>query len=454
MFGSTARRILRSRGPLGRRIARLRDNQPFDPASPLRLLAGGGAPTTPPALGPLPAVDAAGIGAVLRACGFGLAGTELAGTLATLQARTPQPCPPPQDIPGLADAARAGLNPEVTVPRRARGRLRLPAGTWDPPDRIDPIMIAPEITTPLFEALRSLDPDWVLPGLDAMPANSVGAVTVNQRFVEAFLVGANHEMGRELLWRGFPTDQRGSVFRVFWDRRGGANPQGRDITTIDGWKSTEALGGHDPDRPAGASVDRFVLLLRGDLLARFPSTAIFCVHAVWDTRDDGTWYRRPLPIAGRDVALPVFGGRFDPDIAFYGFDFDAGTARGEPAPAKPKATPGAGWFVVFQEQPAEPRFGIAGEPGIPAGTPLGSWRDLGAPLVHTAGDRTAGNPSRPVGHLDLPRTSSDPVFQAAVAALTPAWDGRADSLAAILLTSPFRLYLHATDLIGEPEPVP
>ena len=31
------------------------------------------------------------------------------------------------------------------------------------------------------------------------------------------MVGLNDEMGRELLWRQFPTDQRGSYFRQFWD---------------------------------------------------------------------------------------------------------------------------------------------------------------------------------------------------------------------------------------------
>ena len=32
------------------------------------------------------------------------------------------------------------------------------------------------------------------------------------------MVGLNHEFARELLWREYPTDQRGSTFRQFWDR--------------------------------------------------------------------------------------------------------------------------------------------------------------------------------------------------------------------------------------------
>ena len=38
----------------------------------------------------------------------------------------------------------------------------------------------------------------------------------NQRFIEAYMVGLNHEFARKLLWREYPTDQRGSYFRQFW----------------------------------------------------------------------------------------------------------------------------------------------------------------------------------------------------------------------------------------------
>ena len=36
------------------------------------------------------------------------------------------------------------------------------------------------------------------------------------RFVEAFMVGLNHEMNHELVWRTYPTDQRGTPFRRFF----------------------------------------------------------------------------------------------------------------------------------------------------------------------------------------------------------------------------------------------
>jgi hypothetical protein len=72
----------------------------------------------------------------------------------------------------------------------------------------------------------------------------------------------------------------------------------------------------------------------------------------------------------------------------------------------------------------------------------------------TAGGRTSGKPARPVGYLDLAATTQSQGFVDAVTGLAPAFDGRSDTLAAVLLNSPFRLFLHATDLVGEPGATP
>jgi hypothetical protein len=50
-----------------------------------------------------------------------------------------------------------------------------------------------------------------------VPQNTIGLLQTNRRFIEAFMVGLNHEMASELRWREFPTDLRGSYFRSFWD---------------------------------------------------------------------------------------------------------------------------------------------------------------------------------------------------------------------------------------------
>jgi len=110
----------------------------------------------------------------------------------------------------------------------------------------------------------------------------------NRKFIEAFLVGMNYEMGRELLWREYPTDQRGSYFRQFWDANNLITPattttdteKQKDITRIQTW-ATGSLGTHKPpsfSTTAGGK-DTLILVIRGDLLRKYPNTIVFAQKA-------------------------------------------------------------------------------------------------------------------------------------------------------------------------------
>jgi hypothetical protein len=291
-------------------------------------------------------------------------------------------------------------------------------------------MVAPQITAPVARFLADQGQDWLLPGLSHVPAESVSSVVANQAFVEAFLTGMNHEMSRELLWRGYPTDQRGTVFRHFFDARAAAGPPPGDITAIHGWISGE-LGTH----PARAGpVDRFVVVLRGELLRRFPRATIVLVKAA-----SPGGKRVPGPV-DTTASLPVFSGRLDPDVMFLGFDISAEVTRGDP-----------GYYVVFQEQPTEPCFGLGAVSGKLAGGHYRSWADLGRPDVVTVGAKTQDGV--PVGYLDLAATTT-PGFlaKAPQGTGTPTWDGRSDSVAAIFLRRPFRLFLHGSDILPRTGP--
>jgi hypothetical protein len=257
---------------------------------------------------------------------------------------------------------------------------------------IEPIMAAPKFLQPMYEALRDLSQELLLPGLETVEPNSVLGLETNRRFVEAYLIGLNHEMARELLWRGFPTDQRGTYFDQFWDTRTSAPADGAgsgfhrhrdhrhgDIFPLHQW-GTRKLG--DPDgAPAG---ERFVMLIRSALLRRYPTAVIYAVKAVTvGTR------RRPSKVPG-DELHPAFRGSMEPDVSFFGFSITseqaAGTGTGDDQ----------GYFIVIQEQPGEPRFGLdVGTPtggtthltlgaGAPDGIPLNglTWGQNGA---HTAG---------------------------------------------------------------------
>jgi hypothetical protein len=101
-----------------------------------------------------------------------------------------------------------------------------------------------------------------------------------------------------------------------------------------------------------------VLLVRGDLLRRYPNALVYAVKAEQSTngpRNLGTEERHPL-----------FRGRLDPDVSFFGFNLDEAKVRG--------GNGNAGWFFVLQEQPSEPRFGL--DVGNSPATTLSAWLNL------------------------------------------------------------------------------
>ena len=130
------------------------------------------------------------------------------------------------------------------------------------------------------------------------------------------MLGINHEMWRELLWHEYPTDQRGTYFRQFWDVRGltdaddGSIPVGaRDIDPIHTW--TGDLGEHGSRVPE----QKLVLLLRGELIRRYPHLIVYLVPGV-RTSDN----RRVPSEDQAQERYPLFTGSLGANARFYGFD--------------------------------------------------------------------------------------------------------------------------------------
>lgn len=259
--------------------------------------------------------------------------------------RTPEPPKPALQLPFLKVSLLSRLDPAQTLTLRVEATINR---TLAPATRavlaanadlLRPILAAPEFPQPMYEVLRDLSQELLLPGLGHVPPNTVTLLETNAKFVEAFMVGLNTEMGRELLWRGFPTDQRGTYFRQFWE---GLQP---DIEPIDRW-GTQPLGanllGPGPD-------ENLVLLIRGDLLSRYPNAVIYAAEAI--VGNDGK--REPGP----NEKYPIFRGTLQPDVTFLGFDLTPTTAKANP-----------GWFFIIQEQPTEPRFGFDEEVSFGART--------------------------------------------------------------------------------------
>jgi hypothetical protein len=237
-----------------------------------------------------------------------------------------------------------GLSPEVTTVEIMQKRLTAIPGTRLPADYLEPLMVAPEFSQPMFRPLRELSNEWILPGLGEVPADTVALLDANQKFIEAYMAGLNHEMARELLFHEFPTDQRGTYFRQFWDNAGAVADvpieQTKDITPMHLWR-TNALGQNSPRRDitAAGKPPHILLLVRGEIIRRYPNIIVYAMQSGGGQTLTGT----PMH--------PAFFADLPPDAALYGFEL-----------TKESLTAGNGYYFILQEQPAEPKFGIFPQP--------------------------------------------------------------------------------------------
>jgi hypothetical protein len=188
----------------------------------------------------------------------------------------------------------------------------------------------------------------------------------------------NSEFSRELLWREYPADQRGSYFRQFWDVTPFLDPAGAadadaqrerlyDIPMIHGWLPASKLGEHDNRQPApGVERDEIVLVIRGELLKKYPNTVIYAHAAQWAVTNGHVDPSKERSLVGLTAAefskpphtkvrTPMYEAKVEPDIYFFGFDLSAEDAKGKPGDTDNDP---AGWFFVLRERPGEPRFGL------------------------------------------------------------------------------------------------
>ena len=317
---------------------------------------------------------------------------------------------------GLVDNTIAALNPKTTIESRIKNRIsrfrnievtKVVENTQtQQEDELHPVKWYPEFHRPMYRFLRDLSQEYILPGIEDVPQNSVGLLQTNRRFIEAFMVGLNHEMASELRWREFPTDLRGSYFRSFWDtsiysvdenekvqfrttdigvklleqirsKYGDAfnafpaiealyikadpnetekeivdayedaieqwlltREEDKDIAKLAHWKKDNRLG----DNPVEGNwnneqedQNQMVLLIRGELLQKFPNTLIYLV-------EKKVGEEKPNLDQSAARTFPVFEGALPPDIVFIGFPITEAEV--------PK------YFVIFEERITELRFGL------------------------------------------------------------------------------------------------
>jgi hypothetical protein len=288
----------------------------------------------------------------------------------------------------------------------------------------DLIRFAPEFPQPMYEPLRDFFQGMLLPGIEQVPPNTIALLETNQKFIEAYMVGLNHEMSRELLWRDYPTDRTGTYFRQFWDVRGRVVPSTpaerdalTDIRPIATWTDASRLGEHASRASAEGLM---VLLIRGDLLRRFPRAIIYAVEAVWST--DNT--RREIGVTEQ---YPLFRATQAPDITMLGFLLTEQQVRGAD-----NASNGGhpGWHFILQEQPTEPRFGL--DVATTFGGRPQHWRDL------TWGHLAADDESlKQIRYVPIDGLLKNVVLD------NVAWGTNSAQMASITRQRPFRVAIHA-----------
>jgi hypothetical protein len=284
----------------------------------------------------------------------------------------------------------AAMDPTVTLVARASAQFVLPSAG----DPLRPQIGAPVFTRPMSLALT---PQQMLPGVGAVPNETAALLVTNPRFVEAYMVGLNDEMRRELAWRQYPVVSTATFFANFW----GSSP---DIPPIASWPASAPLGSNTDSNAAQA-----VLLIRGELLRRFPNTLVTAVPAT------GTTARRQL---GTNEISPTFRGAIDPDMTFFGFPFTETTAKA-----------GLGYYFVLAEHPGQPRFGLAAT-AEGTGSTLPDWNNLSWSQVTVINNHVS---------VAKPPTATGP---------GATWGADAANQAYITYRQPTRIAFLATALLG------
>jgi hypothetical protein len=364
------------------------------------------------------------------------------------------------DVRGAQAKVMRAIDPRVAFPFRLSAFVKIAGRTFDRPEEIVDAMAHPDFEDATYAYLRDINKELLIPNLQLIPPDTISLLETNPKFIEAYMVGLNHEMGRELLWREFPTDMRGSYFRQFWEVKGVSNPDTptdaeklKEIVKIHTWQSTSELGAHKPDPGPNADVQpgqkQVVLVIRGELLKRYPNTVIYAQKAIDDGQGNNVIRETdPTPLQfDQEFKFPLFRAEIDPDLRFFGFDLTIEKAKGTIASnGFPNDT--RGWFFVIQEVPGEPRFGmdVSYEPTLdtdndPTNDLKDTWNNLAWNLFGPTEPAFVKRSPAPVFH----RPGSEDLTK-------HVWARNSAEMAYSLFQTPVMVAVHASEMLDLTEP--
>ena len=352
-----------------------------------------------------------------------------------------QPLPPiatSDSLKPIANSLSNALNATETISTHLQARIQLSDASWG--NRPIPTLFtaSPSFDEAVYPYVNELSPEFMLPGIGEIEANTVGLAEVNGEFVEALLLGINHEMSREMRWREYPADLSSTWFKHFW------TPTAPDIGAIKAWQVTQPLG----NNLINFADDMLVLLIKGDILQRYPNLAVYAVKAVAkDVKESGSTRRLRVPETPEVQIFPAFSGDLGAGVKFFGFaGLDMSTALGDATPENTASD--GGYFFAFQEQPSEPRFGL--DETDPEATydpaQLGTWSELS--WGHFI---SAEYPDTPPYLTITGSFEDDPEKDDTTETSSPSsiWGSHAGAMARIVLQRPVRMLVHASAMLPE-----
>lgn len=370
---------------------------------------------------------------------------------ARLQYREPVAETPVLQMANIKEYVSKTIDPSVSYKKFIDGRIKWPKGRKPTQDEFLPAMAYPDIPEPAYKYLVDIDKEFLLPNLHLIPQNTLSLLKTNQKFIEAYLMGLNYEMGRELLWREYPTDMRGSYFRQFWDTDSFVNPDTspedadklKDIRPIHEWVNSSLLGSHNA-RDAQGDAEQLIFVIRGDLLKKFPNTVIYAQKAILKESKKAIRTELNAEQYKKEVMFPLYQAEISPDIKLLGFDLTIDQAAG--IDESPGFADKEGWFFILAEVPGEPRFGmdVTYNPNKPDSQTWNdlSWENFGTQsLKFVRKEVSPGNTGKPGGIFGIPNDDKRGI-----------WGRSSGDMAAILFQRPVMVATHATEMLDIPVP--
>jgi len=162
----------------------------------------------------------------------------------------------------------------------------------------------------------------------------------------------NTEMGKELLWREYPTDQRGSYFQKFWD----SETTGEDIEK-DNFFDIEPLHtwtGNLGSNHKLSKTDLLIFVIKGKLMKQYPATQVYLLQGAKNPKTKKLVFNGNATEANKGIFRPVMQAALTEDILLVGFkpNMDYKILTGDP-----------GYFLTFEEDLQNLSFNVENNDG-------------------------------------------------------------------------------------------